>query len=87
MLFYIGQVPGGFLFYIADAEVTAHIDISRKCDIVTDMNTRDILKALDNDIRLQILGWLKEPEKDFQCRQIRCRKEEPLKGGLCRLYL
>ena len=29
------------------------------------MNINNILKALSNDKRLKILGWLKEPEKHF----------------------
>ena len=32
---------------------------------MADMNTINILKALANEKRFQILGWLKEPSKHF----------------------
>ena len=47
------------------------------------MNTRDILKALDNDIRLQILGWLREPEKEFPVQADQMPEGKDFEGGVC----
>ena len=61
----------------------SHIDISRKCDIMSAMDTRDILKALDNDIRLQILGWLKQPKKEFSVQADQMPEGKDFEGGVC----
>ncbi len=34
-------------------------------DIIRDMEPIEVFKALSNEARLQILQWLKEPEKHF----------------------
>lgn len=41
------------------------VDVSIICDIMICMEPIEILKALSNESRLQILQWLKEPEKYF----------------------
>lgn len=41
------------------------LDISTILDIITCMEPIEIFKALSNEARLQILHWLKEPEKHF----------------------
>ena len=41
------------------------IDISLITDIIIYMNVIDIFKALSNETRLNILKWLKDPEKYF----------------------
>ena len=47
------------------------------------MDTKAILKALDNDIRLQMLQWLKEPEKYFPPQGIHLPEGTDLNGGVC----
>ena len=41
------------------------IDISENLDIISTMNILNVLKALANENRLQILEWLKEPGEHF----------------------
>lgn len=41
------------------------IDISQNVDIIKGMDPIKVFKALSNESRLQILQWLKEPEKHF----------------------
>jgi ArsR family transcriptional regulator len=41
------------------------IDISKNVDIIKAMDPIEVFKALSNESRLQILQWLKEPEKHF----------------------
>ncbi|MBB4063433.1 ArsR/SmtB family transcription factor [Gellertiella hungarica] len=41
------------------------------------MNTDDILKALSHPTRVEILQWLKEPEKHFSGQHM------PLENGVC----
>ena len=60
-----------------------HIDISRKCDIILTMNTRDIFKALDNDIRLQMVSWLKEPGNEFSVQADQMPEGKDFEGGVC----
>ena len=73
---------GRFLgFFLVPAHL--HIDISRKCDIILTMNTRDIFKALDNDIRLQMLSWLKEPENEFFLQADQMPEGKDFEGGVC----
>jgi DNA-binding transcriptional ArsR family regulator len=45
------------------------IDISRFNDIIIVMNPILIFKALANETRLNILDWLKEPEKHFPTQE------------------
>ena len=47
------------------------------------MNTRDILKALDNDIRLQILKWLKDPATEFADQIAQMPEPNDFEGGVC----
>ena len=47
------------------------------------MNTKEIFKALDNDIRMQIMSWLKEPEKYFPPQGIHLPEGVEFKGGVC----
>ena len=47
------------------------------------MNTKEIFKALDNDIRLQILRWLKEPEKAFAEQIAQMPEPSDFEGGVC----
>ncbi|KAF3884748.1 MULTISPECIES: ArsR/SmtB family transcription factor [Nostocales] len=42
------------------------------------MDTIDIFKALSNETRLQILHWLKEPEKYFPNQDV-----DPYSVGIC----
>ncbi|ALS24638.1 ArsR family transcriptional regulator [Paenibacillus naphthalenovorans] len=46
-----------------------NIDISRTRDIIGVMNPIIVFKALSNETRLQILHWLKEPEKHFPSQE------------------
>lgn len=46
------------------------------------MNELDIFKALSNEIRLNILKWLKEPEKHFP-PQAHLPKDAEFEGGIC----
>lgn len=39
------------------------------------MDREDVFKVLGNNIRLQILGWLKEPEKNFPPQEHNLKKE------------
>ena len=41
------------------------------------------MKALDNDIRLQILGWLKEPKKEFSVQADQMPEGIDFEGGVC----
>ncbi|AKO92553.1 MULTISPECIES: ArsR/SmtB family transcription factor [Priestia] len=43
------------------------------------MNSIDIFKALSNEIRLDILTWLKDPEKHFNTSSAYVEE----KGGVC----
>lgn len=36
----------------------------------TSMNAKDVFKVLANETRLQILHWLKEPEKHFPSQEV-----------------
>ena len=47
------------------------------------MNTRDILKALDNDIRLQMLSWLKDPNNEFSVQADQMPEGKDFEGGVC----
>ena len=47
------------------------------------MEIIEVLKALSNEKRLQILQWLKEPEKYFPKQQSHLPKEVHYKGGVC----
>lgn len=59
------------------------IDISRKDDILSFMELIDVFKALSNETRLNILKWLKEPEKHFPKQGAHIPKEENFDGGVC----
>ena len=52
-----------------------------RCNV--NMNTKEIFKALDNDIRLQILKWLKEPEKEFAEQIAQLPEPNDFEGGVC----
>ena len=52
-------------------------------DLLLAMETRDILKALDNDIRLQIIGWLKQPKKEFSVQADQMPEGKDFEGGVC----
>ncbi len=60
-----------------------NIDISRTRDIIGVMNPIIVFKALSNETRLQILHWLKEPEKHFPSQEGGDSKKN---RGLCRSY-
>lgn len=47
------------------------------------MKPIDIFKALSNETRLNILEWLKEPEKHFKDKQAHLPKEVSSRGGVC----
>ncbi|AVQ98062.1 transcriptional regulator [Oceanobacillus picturae] len=47
------------------------------------METIDVFKALSNKTRLNILQWLKEPEKHFPKQGAHLPKEVSYKGGVC----
>ncbi|OMP67863.1 ArsR/SmtB family transcription factor [Domibacillus epiphyticus] len=47
------------------------------------MNQIDIFKALSNETRLEILKWLKEPEKHFDKPSAHLSKNMNEKGGVC----
>ncbi|MBM7578040.1 ArsR/SmtB family transcription factor [Jeotgalibacillus terrae] len=47
------------------------------------MEPISIFKALSNETRLNILKWLKEPEKYFPVQQAHLPKEVNIKGGVC----
>ncbi|MFJ7824831.1 ArsR/SmtB family transcription factor [Psychrobacillus sp. NPDC096623] len=47
------------------------------------MEPIDIFKALSNETRLNILRWLKEPEKNFPVQQAHLPKGDKIKGGVC----
>lgn len=59
------------------------IDISQKADIIQTMDIKFIFKALDNDIRLQIMQWLKEPEVYFAERFAHVPESCDFHGGVC----
>ncbi len=48
-----------------DSNYSNPIDISEIFDIIKHMEPIEVFKALANESRLQILQWLKEPEKHF----------------------
>ncbi|WP_336775194.1 ArsR/SmtB family transcription factor [Paenibacillus sp. MMO-58] len=47
------------------------------------MEPIDVFKALSNETRLNILKWLKEPEKHFPKQGAHIPKEENFEGGVC----
>ena len=47
------------------------------------MNYIEIFKALSNETRLNILGWLREPEKNFPPQGGSLGNPLDLKGGVC----
>lgn len=47
------------------------------------MELIDVFKALSNETRLNILKWLKEPEKNFPKQQAHLPKEVSIQGGVC----
>ena len=47
------------------------------------MDCIEIVKALSNDTRLNILGWLREPEKNFPPQGESLGEPVDLKGGVC----
>ncbi|AZB44801.1 ArsR family transcriptional regulator [Bacillus sp. FJAT-42376] len=47
------------------------------------MDLITIFKALSNDTRLNILEWLREPEKHFQKAQAHLPREVNKQGGVC----
>ncbi len=47
------------------------------------MNAREVLKALDNDIRLQILRWLKDPCNQFPDQTRVIIDGVDFEGGVC----
>ncbi|VCT98538.1 Transcriptional activator HlyU [Bacillus safensis] len=44
---------------------TTHVDISLFINIMVCMEPIEVFKALSNESRLQILQWLKEPDRHF----------------------
>ena len=49
---------------------------------IISMKPIDIFKALSNETRLNILEWLKEPEKHFKDKQAHLPKEVSSRGGV-----
>lgn len=47
------------------------------------MEPIEVFKALSNETRLNILQWLKEPEKYFPKQGAHLPKEVSYKGGVC----
>ncbi|WP_037288350.1 ArsR/SmtB family transcription factor [Saccharibacillus sacchari] len=47
------------------------------------MEPIDIFKALSNETRLNILKWLKEPERHFPDQSANIPKGESFEGGVC----
>ncbi|RDI41920.1 ArsR/SmtB family transcription factor [Falsibacillus pallidus] len=47
------------------------------------MEPIEVFKALSNETRLNILKWLKEPEKHFPKQGAHLPKEVSIKGGVC----
>ncbi|MGN0240918.1 MAG: ArsR/SmtB family transcription factor [Candidatus Weimeria sp.] len=47
------------------------------------MNAVDIFKALANDKRLQILDWLKEPEKNFPPQGLHIPEGDSFDNSVC----
>ena len=47
------------------------------------MNTLEIYKALANEIRLNIMEWLKEPEKHFPPQGLHLPDGSTWTGGVC----
>lgn len=47
------------------------------------MNEIDIFKALSNETRLNILAWLKEPERNFPPQGLHIPEGAEFKGGVC----
>lgn len=60
-----------------------NIDISENLDIMGNMEPIDVFKALSNETRLNILKWLKKPEKHFPKQGAHLPKEVSIKGGVC----
>lgn len=58
------------------------IEISRHIDIMKFMDKMMIFKALSNETRVQILEWLKEPDKNFG-PQLYLPQDAGFKGGIC----
>ncbi|WP_409293199.1 ArsR/SmtB family transcription factor [Peribacillus sp. SCS-37] len=47
------------------------------------MKPIELIKVLSNETRLNILQWLKEPEKHFPKQQAHLPKEVSIEGGVC----
>lgn len=47
------------------------------------MNTLDVFKALGNETRLNIMRWLKEPEKHFPPQGTHLPEGTDFEGGVC----
>lgn len=47
------------------------------------MNTIEICKALSNEIRINILQWLKDPEANFPPQGLHIPGDDSFKGGVC----
>lgn len=47
------------------------------------MNTLDIFKALSNNIRLQILQWLKHPEENFPPQGLHIPEGDSFDNSVC----
>ncbi len=47
------------------------------------MKQIELFKVLSNETRLNILQWLKEPEKHFPKQQAHLPKEVCIEGGVC----
>ena len=47
------------------------------------MDTKEIIKALDNDFRMQILAWLKDPENNFPPQGMHLPEGTDFEGGVC----
>lgn len=47
------------------------------------MDKVEIFKALSNETRLNIVEWLKEPERNFPPQGLHQKEPVDLKGGVC----
>lgn len=47
------------------------------------MNRLDMFKALSNEIRLQILDWLKEPQKNFPPQGVHIPSGDSFDNSVC----
>lgn len=47
------------------------------------MEPIELFKVLSNETRVNILKWLKEPEKNFPKQQSHLPKEVSIEGGVC----